>query len=88
MINERSQKYVGEKSSTAVQGIHPIANWRPGTWIKDSFVVNLKRRIPLGKLQIWFGVYRSEGRMEITDPGRSTVDTQNRVLLGSVSVTR
>ncbi|MBN1656247.1 MAG: sulfatase-like hydrolase/transferase [Deltaproteobacteria bacterium] len=88
LYEKKTGKYVGESSSTPIQGLHPIANWRAGTWIKDSFVVELSRRIPSGNIDLWFGIYHDDARMSITDPGKAVADPTNRVLLGTVYVVR
>lgn len=88
LVHIRSGRFLYEQSHTPVAGLHPIANWRDNTWIKDQYIVKLPKFIPTGEYQVWSGIYRRNYRMRIRDVGNGIVDADNRVLLGTIRVTR
>jgi hypothetical protein len=77
--------YWFRRAHTAVDGIHPIANWKAGTWVVDTHTMQVPDYLPEGPAKVWIGVRTPSRRMPVTEPGRAKVD-ERRVLAGSVTV--
>lgn len=73
------------RAHTPVDGIHPIANWEPGTWVVDTYTMPVPDYMPEAEAKIWIGVRTSKSRMKVSDEGRATI-LDRRAYAGSVQV--
>ena len=79
-MDSRINGYWLRRTHTPVDGIHPIANWEPGTWVTDTYSMPIPSYMPLGETKIWMGVRSNTKRMKIEDPGSAQIDEDRRVL--------
>jgi hypothetical protein len=73
------------RAHTPVDGIHPIANWQPGTFVIDTDTIPVPDKMPTGEATVWLSLRTSDDRMRITDAGRAHVD-DGRVQVAKIQV--
>lgn len=71
-----------------VKGMLPVADWKPGTWVRDRHTIFISPRWPLGEAVLWGGLFRGDERLEVTDPGSAQVDKDGRIKLGTFQIAR
>ena len=70
-----------------VGGIHPIAYWKPGTWITDTYAMPIPDYMPRGETKVYVGVRTNNRRMRVYDPDGNEVEDR-RVYAGTVQIRR
>jgi hypothetical protein len=76
-----------ERPHTPVDGMHPFANWQPGTWVRDVYVMPVPWSMPPGPAKVWASLRYEKHKMAVATPGRALVE-RDRVLLGTVQIGR
>jgi hypothetical protein len=84
-MDSHAAGYWMRRAHTPVDGIHPIANWEPGTWVIDTYTMPVPEHMPLGETKIWVGVRTSTRRMRVNDEGRATI-LDRRALAGTIQI--
>jgi hypothetical protein len=70
-----------------VGGIHPVARWKPGTWITDTYAMPVPDYMPRGEVKIYVGIRSNSRRLRVYDPQGNEV-ADRRVYAGSVQIKR
>ncbi|MDH5676084.1 MAG: LTA synthase family protein [Myxococcales bacterium] len=86
-LDSARRGYWARDAHTPLDGIHPIANWEPGTWVVDTRNLPIPHYMPHEKAQVWVGVRTRRKRMDVSDAGRATI-LDERALAGEVSIER
>jgi phosphoglycerol transferase MdoB-like AlkP superfamily enzyme len=84
-MDSHAPGYWLRRAHTPVDGIHPIANWEPGTWVVDTYTMPIPEYMPLGEVKVWVGVRTMNRRMKVDDEGNGTI-LDRRALAGTVEV--
>jgi len=84
-MDSHVQGYWLRRAHTPVDGIHPIANWEPGTWVVDTYTMPVPEHMPLGEAKIWVGVRTATRRMKVTEDGNATI-LDRRALAASIEI--
>jgi hypothetical protein len=85
-MDSRINGYWLRRTHTPVDGIHPVANWEPGTWVTDTYSMPIAAYMPAGEAKIWVGVRAPGKRMPITNPGSAEVDENRRMYAGAIQI--
>lgn len=64
---------IAQRDIEPMNGLRPTNTWTPGEIINDPHQVLLPQNTPAGTYQIRVGLYASEGRMPVVDPGQAQV---------------
>jgi len=83
-----SKGKLSHQDHSPVQGLLPVASWKPGTFIQDRHSIHVNPRWALGKAELWGGLYQGKERLPVTDPGDAEVDAKGRILLGTIEIAR
>jgi arylsulfatase A-like enzyme len=70
-----------------VGGIHPVARWKPGTWVTDTYAMPIPEYMPPGEVKVYVGVRSSSRRMRAYDPQGNELEDR-RAYVGSVQIKR
>ncbi len=79
--------YWFRRSHTPVGGVHPIANWEPGTWIVDTHILPIAKHMPRDKATVWVGVRNNRKRMKVIDAGKGEI-LDRRVKVDDIEIKR
>jgi hypothetical protein len=86
-MDSHKQGYWLRRAHTPVDGVHPIANWEPGTFVVDSYNMPIPSQMPRGDAKLWVGVRTDRKRMDVTEEGNAEIEDR-RALAGTISITR
>ncbi|MCA9603754.1 MAG: hypothetical protein KC417_17100, partial [Myxococcales bacterium] len=68
-------------------GLLPMARWPAGKYIVDRYKLSARSNwYPGTHVKVRMGIYRDDERLRVTNPGKSTVDS-DRLLVGELQVT-
>lgn len=81
----RDENYYTSQNHTPLDGLHPIASWKPGTWVTDTYALPVNPALPTGEAKVWIGLRYENKRMTITDAGNGIAE-RKRALVGSVTI--
>lgn len=78
----------------AINGLYPVASWKPGEVIKDDVMIQVDSGFPQAPARVWMGLFDEKAwreqkknvRMEVKDAGSARADKENRLLLTTVMV--
>jgi arylsulfatase A-like enzyme len=85
-MDSRINGYWLRRTHTPVDGIHPIANWEPGTYVTDTYTMPIAAYMPAGEAKIWLGVRRPGQRMDVSNPGKAEIDENRRMYAGTIQI--
>jgi len=71
-----------------VSGLHPVASWKAGTFVRDRYKLSVPRGWPAGEVTMWGGLFSGRKRFPVSDPGNAEVDEDGRILIGKFRVLR
>lgn len=81
----RDENYSTSLNHSPLDGLHPIASWKPGTWVTDSYALPVNPGLPTGEAKVWIGLRYERKRMTISDAGNAVAE-RKRALIGSVTI--
>ena len=70
-----------------LDGIHPVALWKPGTWVTDTYAMPVPDYMPRGAVKIYVGMRTNSRRMRVYDPNGNEIEDR-RALVGTVQILR
>lgn len=68
-----------------VDGLHPIGNWEPGTWVQDHFSYQVPTTMAGGETEVWAELRYERKRVPVKEKAGVVVENK-RVLLGRFKV--
>lgn len=69
-----------------VEGLLPLRNTKKGQIIKDVMDFEVKRDFPGGQATVYWGLFRGEHRLKITDAGKAKADKEGRIMVATVAI--
>jgi lipoteichoic acid synthase len=68
-----------------VDGLHPVGNWEPGTWVQDHFGYQVPTNMAAGSTEVWAELRYERKRVAVKEAPGAVVQNK-RVLLGTFKV--
>jgi arylsulfatase A-like enzyme len=86
-IQSRIPGYFVRELHAPLDGIHPIRDWEPDTFVVDTHAVPVPELMPTGETEVYVGVGTDDERMPGTDASGEPLN-EHRVLVGKLSVAK
>ncbi len=85
LVSASNDAYYTTHSHTPLGGLHPVANWKPGTWVVDTYTLPVHSAMPAGEAKVWVGFNYQRKRMTVSDAGNGVAE-HKRALAGTIIV--